>query len=154
MIVVSYLEEEAKADPLVVLVVPPLFGVYGLVYPRVGYIESYALPKGTRDSVGGVYPTIGIEDVLRNVFGMDAVDGVAHVLLGRHDEGEGEHDGRRHTVVEAEHPRVYVHVGDTQQPAKLAKDVQHLVFALVDLLRYTWQPFKPSQIQIGFYFKS
>ena len=58
MIVVSYLEEEAKADPLVVLVVPPLFGVYGLVYPRVGYIESYALPKGTRDSVSGMYPAI------------------------------------------------------------------------------------------------
>lgn len=122
----AYLEEEAKADPLVVLVVAALLGVYGLVDSRMGHIESYALPEGTRDSVGGVNPTISIEDVLRNVFGVDAVDGVAHVLLGRHDEGEGEHDGRRHTVVEAEHPRVYVHVGDTQQPAKLAKDVQHL----------------------------
>ena len=95
----SYLEEEAKADPLVVLVVPALLGVDGLVDARVGHIEPDALPEGTGDSVGGVYPTVGVEYLLRNVFGVDAVDGVAHVLLGRHDEGEGEHDGRRHTVV-------------------------------------------------------
>ena len=33
---------------------------------------------------------------LRNVLGVNAVDGVADVLLGRHDQGEGEHAGRGH----------------------------------------------------------
>ena len=33
---------------------------------------------------------------LGNVLGVNAVDGVADVLLGRHDQGEGEHAGRGH----------------------------------------------------------
>ena len=33
---------------------------------------------------------------LGNVLGVNAVDGVADVLLGRHDQREGEHAGRGH----------------------------------------------------------
>ena len=42
------LEEEAEADPLVVLVVAALQGVLGLVHPGVGDIEPDPLPEGTR----------------------------------------------------------------------------------------------------------
>ena len=57
---------------------------------------------------------------------MDAVYGVAHVLLRRHDEREGKEARGRHGVVEAEHPRVDVHVGHPQEAAQLAEDLQHL----------------------------
>ena len=56
---------------------------------------------------------------------MYAVYGIAHVLFGRDNEGEGKHTCRCHRVVQPEHPGVDVHVGDTQQASKLAKYVQH-----------------------------
>ena len=62
---------------------------------------------------------------LRDVFGVYAVYGVANVLLGRHDQGEGEHTGSGHTVVEPEDPAVYVHVGDVQEPPQLAEYLKH-----------------------------
>ena len=72
-------------------------------------------------------PAECVEDILRDVFGVDAVDGVAHVLLGWDDQGEGKHTRRRHRVVEAEHPRVNVEVGHPQEPTKLPEDFQHFV---------------------------
>ena len=45
----KYLEEKAEADPLVVLVIPPLQRILGLVHPRVCHIEPDPLPEGTED---------------------------------------------------------------------------------------------------------
>jgi len=62
---------------------------------------------------------------LWNILGVDAVYGVADVLLGGDDEGEGEHAGGGHAVVEPEDPAVYVHVRHVEQPTQLAEYFQH-----------------------------
>ena len=62
---------------------------------------------------------------LWNILGVYTVYGVADVLLGGDDEGEGEHTGGRHTVVQPEHPAVYVDVGHVQQPPQLPEYLQH-----------------------------
>ncbi len=110
----SYLEEQTKADPLVVLVVSPLFGVYRFVDARMCHVEPDPLPEGTGYRVRGVDPAEGVEHLLRDVFCVDAVYWVADVLFCRHNEREGKHARRCHGVVQSEHPRVDVDVGDTE----------------------------------------
>ena len=74
------------------------------------HIKAYAFPERTGDGIRRMDPTERIEYVLWNVFGVDAVDGITHILFGRNYEGECEHAGRRHTIVKTKHPRVYMHV--------------------------------------------
>ena len=62
---------------------------------------------------------------LRNVLGVDAVDGVAHVLPRRHDEREGEQAHHREGVVQPEYRAVDVDVADLDQVLEAAEDVQH-----------------------------
>ena len=59
-----YLEEEAEADPLIVLVVSPLQRVLGLVHAGVRHVETNPLPEGTGDGVGGVDPAVRVQHVL------------------------------------------------------------------------------------------
>ena len=56
---------------------------------------------------------------------MNAVDGVADVLLGRDDQTEGEHAGRGDAVVQPEHPAVDVNVRDVQKTTQLPENFQH-----------------------------
>ena len=79
------------------------------------HIESYAFPERAGDGIGWVDPTERVKYVLRNVFGVDAVDGITHILFGRNYEGECEHASGRHTVVKTEHPWVNVHVWNAQK---------------------------------------
>ena len=62
---------------------------------------------------------------LRDVLCVDTVYGVADVLLGRHDKGEGKHAGGGDAVVKSEHPAVDVDVRDVQKPPELSEDLQH-----------------------------
>ena len=64
--------------------VPPLFRVHGLVDARVSHVKPDPLPEGTWDRVGGVDPAEGVQHLLGDVFGMNAIDGVAHVLKSKH----------------------------------------------------------------------
>ena len=57
---------------------------------------------------------------------MDAVDGVAHILLGGDDQAEGEHAGGGDAVVQPEHPAVDVAMGDVEEPPQFPEDFQHL----------------------------
>ena len=114
--------------------IPPFFGVNGFVNPRMCHVKAYTLPEGTGYCVCRVYPAVGIQYLLWYVFAMDAVNGVAHILLGWHNQWKGEHARRGHRVVQPEHPRVDVHMGDTEQATKLAKDVQHGVGKVVATL--------------------
>ena len=56
---------------------------------------------------------------------MDAVYRIANILLGRHNQWEGEHAGGGHAVVESEHPGVYVHVRHVQEPPQLPEYFKH-----------------------------
>ena len=51
---------------------------------------------------------------LWNILCVNTVYWIAHVLLSRYDEWEGEHAGGGDAVVQPEHPAVYVHVGDVE----------------------------------------
>ena len=63
---------------------------------------------------------------LRDVLGVDAVDGVAHVLLGGDNQAEGKHAGGGDAVVQPEDPAVDVAVGDVQEAPQLPEYLQHL----------------------------
>jgi len=79
-------------------VVSPLQRVLCLVHAGVRHVETNPLPEGTGDGVGGVDPAVRVQHVLGNVLGVNAVDGVADILLGGHDQREGEHAGRGHAA--------------------------------------------------------
>ena len=57
---VSYLEEEAEADPLVVLDVLLIPLVPGLVDPGVRHVDPDPLPVRRGQGVGGVDPAVGV----------------------------------------------------------------------------------------------
>lgn len=100
----SYLKEEAEADPLIILdvfLVSLIF--WGAVDARMGHFKANFLEVCTVDSVGGVDPTVCVENVLRNILGVDTVDRVADVLSRRHNQTEGQQDHHRDAVVQPEH---------------------------------------------------
>ena len=96
---VFYLEEQTEADPLIVLMVSSLIGIKRFVHTWMSDIKADTFPECAGDCVCGVDPTERVEDVLWNVFGVDAVNGITHILFGRNYEREGEHARGRHTVV-------------------------------------------------------
>ena len=68
------------------------------------YVKPYTFPERTGNGIRRMDPTERVQYVLRNVFGMNAVDGITHILFGRNYEGECEHASGGHTVVKTEHP--------------------------------------------------
>jgi len=121
----SYLKEEAEADPLVVLVVATLVGVKGLVNSGMRDINADPLPEGTGYRVRRVDPAVRIEHILWDVFCVNTVYGVAHVLSCGHYERERQqaHDSER--VVEAEDGAVDVDMADLGQVLQTPEHVQH-----------------------------
>ena len=63
---------------------------------------------------------------LGDVLCVDAVNGVAHVLLGGDNQAEGKHAGGGDAVVQPEDPAVDVAVGDVQEAPQLPEYLQHL----------------------------
>ena len=63
---------------------------------------------------------------------MNAVYWIAHILLCRYNEREGEHAGGGDAVVQTEHPAVNMNVGNVEQTTQLTEYLKHL--ALVDQL--------------------
>ena len=84
-----YLEEETEADPLIVPHISSFFWIYCLVNTRMSnintYVENniwsflvvakitYSFPECTWNSVGGVNPTICVENIFWNVFGVNTI---------------------------------------------------------------------------------
>ena len=56
---------------------------------------------------------------------MNTVYGIANILFGRDDEGEGKHAGGGHTVVQPEHPTVDVDMRYVKEPPQLPEYFQH-----------------------------
>lgn len=71
-------------------------------------------------------PAVGVENILRYILGVDAVDGVADVLPRRHDQTEGYEHHNRDAVVQTENGRVDVDVADLDQVLQPPKHVEHL----------------------------
>ena len=71
-------------------------------------------------------PAVSVENVLRNILGVDAVDRITDVLPRRHDETEGEQDHHRDAVVQPEDGRVDVDVADLDQSLQPDEDVEHV----------------------------
>jgi len=87
--------------------------------------EADLLEVGAVDGVGRVDPAVGVEDVLGDILGVDAVDGVADVLSRRHDETERQQNHHRDAVVQPEDGRVYVDVADFDEILQTPEYVQH-----------------------------
>ena len=91
----------------------------------MSHVEAHPFPEGTGDCVSRVNPTVGVEDVLGNVFGMDAVNGVANILPSRDNQAECQQADNGESVVEPEYGRVDVHVADFDQGLEASEYVDH-----------------------------
>ena len=114
-LLLAYLEEEAEADPLVVLDVLLVPVVSRFVDSGMWHVIAHPLPVGGRECVSWVYPAVCVEHVFGDLPCVDTHDGRPDVLARRHDEGEGQqgHDGD--PVVEAEHGAIGVISADLHQ---------------------------------------
>jgi len=124
--VISYLEEQTEAHPLIVAVSLAIVHLAaGVVHAGVRHADAHLLLERLLDGVRRVYPTVRVEHVLRYVLGVHAVDGVADVLPGGDDQTERGQQHHRQTVVEPEHGRVDVHVADFHQALQAPEHVKH-----------------------------
>ncbi len=89
------------------------------------HVDADPLPEGTRDGVRGVDPAVGVEHILGDVFGVDAVDGIAHVLPGGDNERERQQEAHCDRVVESEDGRVDGDVTDLDEALEASEHVQH-----------------------------
>ena len=92
----------------------------------MGHVYPYPLPECTGDSVRGVDPAVCVQHILGDVFCVDAVYGVAHILPCGDDEREGQQAHHREGVVQPEDGAVDVHVADLYQVLEATEYVQHL----------------------------
>ena len=91
----------------------------------MSHVEAHPFPEGTGDCVSRVNPTVGVEDVLGNVFGVYAVNGVANILPSRDNQAEGQQADNGESVVQPEYGRIDVHVADFDQGLEASEYVDH-----------------------------
>lgn len=93
---IFYLKKETKADPLIVSV---NFAVVCLALTisdaRIRHLLAKLFQEHAFESVCAVYPAICVENVLRNIFCVNAIDRIADILTCGDDQREGNqhHDG-------------------------------------------------------------
>ena len=121
----DYLEEQAEADPLIVLVNFHVGCVRELVHTKVRNVFSDLFEKGTFDKVCMHDPAIRIENIFWNFFRMDAVNGIADILTCGDNQGESQEDHHRQTVVQAEDGRVDSNMAHLYQVFQASENVQH-----------------------------
>lgn len=122
----TYLEEQAKAHPLVVSVRLAVVRLAaGVVHARVRDRDAHFLLERLPDGVRGVDPAVRVQHVLGYVLCVHAVDGVAHVLPRGDDQAERGQQHHGQAVVEPEHGRVDVHVADFHQALQAPEHVKH-----------------------------
>lgn len=124
----NYLEEQHETDPLVVSVLLPLgLGIrFGIVDAGKGHLQALLLPISRGYRVRAVYPAISVEDVLRQVLAVYAIDRIADVLAGGDDKGEGYQQDDGEAVMQAKDGAVYMYVRDFYKALETAKYVEHL----------------------------
>lgn len=90
------------------------------IHPGVGLL--LVIRHGER----GVYPAERVEDILRDLLGVDAVYGVPHVLPGGHYEAERDQNGHCNGIVQSEDGRIDVDVADPDESLEPSENIQHL----------------------------
>lgn len=60
-------------------------------------LVAHVQGQGAGYRVGGMYPTIEVEDIIWDVVGVNAVNGVSHILARSNDHREGEKNHRADT---------------------------------------------------------
>lgn len=85
-----YLKKQHETDPLVVSVLFSLaFGIrFRVVDAGKGHFGAFFLSIGRGYGIRAVYPAVSVQDILRQVLAVYAIDGIADVLAGGDDEGE------------------------------------------------------------------
>ena len=120
------LKEEAETDPLIIFdVFLVSFVSRRPINARMWDFEANLFQVGTVYGVSRMDPAIGVEDVLGDILGVDAIDGVADVLSRRHDETERQQNHHRDAIVQPEDGRVYVDVADFDEILQTPEYVQH-----------------------------
>ena len=71
-------------------------------------------------------PAIEIEDVIRHIVGVDAVNGVAHILTSGDDHRKGEEDHRADAPVQSEHGAIDVNMADLNQGLESEEYIEHV----------------------------
>jgi hypothetical protein len=78
---ICYLEEEAKADPLIVSIDLSVVGfAFTISDARIRHLLSGLLEEHALQRICAVNPAVCVENVLGYVLGVDTVDGIAHIL--------------------------------------------------------------------------
>ena len=90
------------------------------------HIDANTFPESTGDGVCGVDPAVRVEHIFGDVFGMNTVDGVTHILPGGDNERKGQqaHDGEG--IVQPKDSAVNVHMADLDQVFEATEHVYHL----------------------------
>ncbi|EEZ97561.1 hypothetical protein TcasGA2_TC011415 [Tribolium castaneum] len=70
-------------------------------------------------------PTVSVKHIFWNILRVDTIDGIAHILPGRHDETKGHQNEHRDGIVQTKNGRIGVDVVDSDEGLESAEDVQH-----------------------------
>ena len=110
---------------MVILDVSPLLWIYRFVDARVSDIDPYPLPEGTGYGVRGMDPAVCVEHILRDVLGVNTVDGVADILSGGDNQRESQQEADGHGVVQPKNGTVDCHLADFDEALEASEHVQH-----------------------------
>lgn len=111
-VTLTYLKEQAEAHPLVIPVQLLITLFFGGFDARIGHLDADPLVESASHRVRGMNPAVGVQHVFGNVFRVNAIDRITDVLSGRHDQTERDQDQNRYRIMQAEHWRIDVNVGD------------------------------------------
>lgn len=126
------LQEQHHAHPLVVLVVSHLVTVPGRRHAGVRDVLSDAAVRRPGQRVRRVDPAVRVHHLGGHPL-HHAVDGVAHVLLGRDHHREERQRDQRRLVMEPEHVVVHAHAVDLQQTLQRLEEVEHVLHERLEL---------------------
>ena len=88
---------------------------------------TYSFPECTWNSVGGVNPTICVENIFWNVFGVNTIYGITNILSCSHYQRECQQKCHCGSIMETKDTGVYSHMMGLHQTLESAKYFQHFV---------------------------
>jgi hypothetical protein len=98
----------------VYLIIPVNFPVIGLALAisdaRIWHLLAGFLQEHAFQCISAVYPTVSVENIFRNIFGMNAINRIANILSRRDNQREGNEHHHSDAVVQTEYWRVDLNV--------------------------------------------